>query len=77
MFSIFSSSRIKLLEEQNALLSSKIEELQQSLSILETEVRDLDIQGAVENAVEGIDFSDMASDAIEEVINNASLSVRF
>lgn len=77
MFSIFSSSRIKALEEQNAMLISKIEQLQESIKFLETEVRDMDIQGAIENAVEGIDFADMASDALEEVISNASLSVRF
>ena len=77
MFSLFSSSRVKALEDQNAMLIEKIEKLQEAINILENEVRDIDIQGALENAVENIDFSEMASDAIEEVINNASLSVRF
>lgn len=77
MFGLFGSNRVAALEAQNAELRILIEELKQTVERVESEIRDLDIESAVENAVEGIDFADMASDAIEEVINNASLSVRF
>lgn len=77
MFGLFGFNRIAALETQNAELRLLIEELKQTVERVESEIRDLDIETAVENAVEGIDFADMASDAIEEVINNASLSVRF
>lgn len=77
MFGLFSSNRIAALEAQNAELRLLIEELKQTIERVESEVRDLDIESVVENAVGEIDFADMASDAIEEVISNASLSVRF
>ena len=83
MFGFFSNRKTKELEMQIELLNQRIAEMEEKFltkenldDYISTEVESA-IENAVESAVEGYDFTDAVEAAIDEVINNATLSVRF
>lgn len=77
MFGFGNSARIEILltmiEEQNKIIG----DLQEKVDELKRQIDEIDVYEQVENALNGVDLEDMARNAIDDCIGNASLSIRF